>query len=139
LPGGTVGAYVRRVTTPPPENPYGAPPQGGAPQQYGAVPYGQQYGQPAPYGQYGLPVQQTESRAIIALVLAILSFVVFPVIPAVVALVLARGAQEEIDLSAGRLTGSGLVTAARVLSWINLGLAGAALLLVVLALGLFAV
>jgi len=114
-------------------------------QQYGQQPYGQEpyaqqpYGQPAPYGHDGPPVQQTESRAIVALVLAILSFVVFPVIPAVVALVLARGAQEAIDLSAGRLTGSGLVTAARVLSWINLGLAAGVLVLMVLALGLFAV
>lgn len=124
--------------------PYGQQEHGPSP--YGPSPYGQYgppaqqpYGQPAPYGQYGPPVQQTESRAIVALVLAICSFLVFPVVPAVVALVLARGAQDEIDASGGRLTGTGLVTAARVLSWINLGLAGAVLLVLVLALGLVAV
>lgn len=68
--------------------------------------------------------------AIGALVSAILSFVVCPVVPAVVALVLAQNARNHIDASMGRLGGTGLVTAARVIAWIHLGL----VMLVLLAL-----
>jgi hypothetical protein len=59
---------------------------------------------------------------VVALVLAISSFVLFPVVPAVVALFVAAAARRDIDASYGRLGGAGLVTAARVVSWINLGL-----------------
>jgi len=69
-----------------PEDPF-RPPSGGQqpPPAPAQQPYGQpQYGPPPGYGppQYGPP--QTDSKAIIALVLAIVSFVVLPLIPAVV-------------------------------------------------------
>lgn len=64
---------------------------------------------------------QTSSNAIIALILAIVSWVVCPVIPAVVALVLAHSAAKEIAASGGRIQGAGLVTASRIVSWINIG------------------
>jgi hypothetical protein len=44
------------------------------------------------------------------------------VIPAIVALVLAHSSQQKINASGGRLTGDGLNTAARIVSWIHLGL-----------------
>jgi len=39
-----------------------------------------------------------------------------------VALVLASNAAKEIEASGGRIQGQGLVTAARVVSWVNIGL-----------------
>jgi hypothetical protein len=60
--------------------------------------------------------------AIGALVCAIASFVLCPVVPAVAALVLAQHARNRIDDAMGRLGGTGLVTAARIIAWINLGI-----------------
>ena len=70
-------------------------------------PYGQPqgYGQPQPYGQQQYGPQQTDSKAIIALVLAIVSFVVLPLIPAIVALVLAGQSSREIQAAGGRRSG----------------------------------
>ena len=70
-----------------------------------------------------------------ALVLAALSFLYCPVVFAVVALVLARQAETDIAESHGWVTGSGLVTGARVAAWINIGLSAVVLvgLAVVLA------
>ena len=75
------------------------------------------YGTPG-YGPAGFGVQETSSRAVVALVLAVFSFTC-PLLPAVVALVLARGARREIAQSGGRLVGAGLVRAAQVLAWLN--------------------
>jgi len=123
------------VTTP--SDPFSNP----GPQQptpgYGQQPYGQQpYGQ-QPYGS-GLGTQ-TETKAIVALVLAIGSFLVFPIVPAIVALVLAGKARRDIDASGGRLTGAGLVTAAKVVAWVNLGLALGAFLIAVVGVSMFAI
>ena len=68
------------------------------------------------------PAPQTSSNAVIALILAIVSWAVCPIIPAIVALVLANSAAKEIDASGGRIQGSGLVTASRIVSWVNIGL-----------------
>ncbi len=67
-------------------------------------------------------MQTTSTKAVVALVLAIASFVVCPLIPAIVALVLAPQARDEIAASGGRVGGEGLVTGARVVAWINVGL-----------------
>ena len=112
-------------------------------QQPGQQQYGQQYGQ---YGQpatgYGAPVwqgpTQTESKAIIALVCAIASWIVLPVLPAIAALMIGKTARQEILRSGGRLTGDGLVTAAKVIAWANIVLSVLGVLLLVLAFGLFA-
>ena len=89
---------------------------------YGQPGYGQAaYGQPA-YGQGAAGPSRTDTKAIVALVFAIASFVVFPVVPAIIALLVAGAARRDINGSGGALTGSGLVTAAKVGSWINLGL-----------------
>ena len=116
--------------TPPPPPPYGQsdpPPYSST--SYGQPPYGQQpqygqppYGQQPPYGyqQYGTP-PQTEGTAIGALIASILAWVFCPLIPAIVALVMIPGAKRKIDSSGGRLTGDGLLTAAKWISWINIG------------------
>jgi len=112
----------------------GPPPGYGPPAGYGPQPgYGPPgYGPPG-YGGYGPGGQQTEGKAITALVLAIASFLLCPLIPAVVALFLAGAARRDIDASGGRLTGEGLITATRVLSWVNIALSVVAVALVVLA------
>lgn len=92
------------MTTPPP------PPPGNSPQY-----------QPPGYGQQ--PVRQTASDAVVALVLAILSWVVCPVILAIVALVFASKAKNAIAASNGWIEGSGLVTAAKIIAWLNIVLA----------------
>jgi hypothetical protein len=122
----------------PPPPPGGPDPYGQQPQQpqqpYGAPPPPPAYGgyaqQPYCYGGYGAP-QETESNAVVALVLAIASWVVCPVIPAVVALVLANTADANIQASGGRKTGEGLTKAARIVSWINIGVYVAGLVLVI--------
>ncbi len=108
---------------------------------YGQPQYGQQYGQPVqgyggPQGWQGQT--QTESKAIIALVCAIASWVVLPVLPAIAALMIGKTAREQIAMSGGRLTGDGLVTAAKVIAWANIVLSVLGVLLLVLGLGLFA-
>lgn len=64
---------------------------------------------------------RTSSNAIVALVLAIGSWVICPIAPAIVALVFAAMATKELNASAGSLEGQGLVTAAKIVSWINIG------------------
>lgn len=114
------------------DRPVGAPPGWGPPPQYapGAADGGYHLPQPAP--------AQTDGKAIAALVLAICSWVVLPFVAAVVALLLAGSARRDIDASGGRLGGDGLVTAARVLSWVNLALVGLVVVLGVAALVLVA-
>lgn len=110
------------------------PPPPPGPDPYGGQPPPSYAGyQQQPYGFGGYPqAQETESTAIVALVLAIASFVVCPVIPAIVALVLANNADAAIQASGGRKTGEGLTKAARIVSWINIGLCVGALVLVIL-------
>lgn len=83
----------------------------------------------------------TSSNAIISLILAIVSWAVCPIAPAIVALVFASMATKEIDAAGGRIEGRGLVTASRIVSWINIGfwaaviLVGLFVLLIVLIAG----
>ena len=104
---------------PPPQQP--PPPPQQPPTQQWAPPPG-----PSGYQQYGYPgyaaPRKTEGNAIAALVLAVCSFVVCPLIPAVVALFLASSAKRNIAASNGALDGESLVTAARIVAWINIGL-----------------
>ena len=67
--------------------------------------------------------QRTDGTAIAALVLAIAAFVVCPVIPAVIALALIPGARRSITVSGGTVGGLGVLTAAKIIAWVNLGLA----------------
>jgi hypothetical protein len=76
--------------------------------------------QPVPAGFGFRP--QTESSAVVALVLAITAWLACPVFAAVAALLVAGGAKAKIDASGGALTGLGMVTAARWISWLHLGI-----------------
>jgi uncharacterized protein DUF4190 len=94
------------------------PPAGPPP---ATTPPNPQWGQPPVPGAvspYAPP--KTEGMAVAALVLSIASWVVCPVIAAVVALALAHAAGNRIDASAGQRTGTGLVTAAKIVAWIHL-------------------
>lgn len=125
---------------PPPQPPnWPPPPQQPPPTQQWGPPPGpggyQQYGHPG----YAAP-RRTEGNAVAALVLAICSFVVCPLIPAVVALFLASSATRNIEASNGALDGASLVSAAKIIAWINIGLclvgiAAVILLIVVAAVG----
>ncbi|MGH2767347.1 MAG: hypothetical protein ACRDIF_00070 [Actinomycetota bacterium] len=81
--------------------------------------------------------RETEGTAIAALVLAIVSFVVLPLVPAIVALFLCRTASRKIRGSGGTLGGQGLVTAARVVAWVNVGLSVLALIGLIVAIVAF--
>lgn len=101
------------------------PPPGWQPPPSPPPPYHYAYAPPPPYGPqypYPPPHRQTDGIAITALVLAIASFYVFPLIPAIVALALSPSARRNIESSGGTLTGESLVTAARAISWFNIGL-----------------
>ena len=121
--------------------PQGQPPQGqqpppppGQPPPYWGPPQPPPYGYgPAPQYGYG-PQPQTEGMAITALVLSIASFVVCPLVLAIVALSLCPSAQRKIESSGGALTGESLLTAARIISWINIGIAALVAVFVVIGL-----
>jgi hypothetical protein len=100
--------------SPPPAQPPPPPPPPPSGYGFGSGLQGQPGSYPAP--------QTTEGTAIVALVASIASFVICPVVPAVVALVLIPGARRKIVDSGGRLTGESLLTAAKWISWIHLGL-----------------
>ena len=120
------GGYGR-----PDQPPYGQPP---APPYAQGPPLG--YGQPPTWGQqqpYGYPMPaQTEGTAIGALIASILSWMFCPVIPAIVALAMIPSAKRKIDESQGRLTGEGLLTAAKWVSWANIAFYGLLVGLVIL-------
>jgi hypothetical protein len=92
---------------------------------------------PAPPA-YG-PTPQTSNSAIAALVLSIVSWVICPIIPAIIALVFANKAEKEIAVSNGWVTGGGLVTASKIVAWINIGLYAALIAIGILVLILAAV
>ncbi|MBW3648901.1 MAG: hypothetical protein KY440_14235 [Actinobacteria bacterium] len=70
--------------------------------------------------------------------LAISSFIIFPFVAAVVALFLAPAAKRDIVASGGRLGGEGLVTAAKIIAWINIAMCVLFVLFFVLVLGFMA-
>ena len=82
------------------------PPPGYPPAGYQAVGYGQ-----AP---------QTDSKAVVGLILAISAWVICPFITAIIALVLAGQSNRAIDASGGRLEGRSLNTATKVIAWLNI-------------------
>ncbi len=114
------------------------PPGYNPPSPYGQPPVPPGYGPPSGYGQvppgaYGGPAAQTDfvqnsgkSTAVLALgITSILTswICALGIIPGIIALVLAGGAQKEIDASGGRIGGSGSLTGGKVCAWIGIGLA----------------
>ncbi len=82
---------------------------------------------------------RTSSNAIVALVLAVASWAVCPIIASIVALVFASMASKEINASGGQIEGRGLVTAARIVSWINIGVTVAVIVVTAFVLILIAI
>ena len=77
-------------------------------------------------------VAQTSSNGVIAFVLALASWILLPLVLAIVALVFAKKADDEVAASGGRIQAGGLVTAAKIIAWINIAVAAAGLLLLVI-------
>ena len=84
----------------------------------------------------------TSTNAIVGLVLAIASWLVCPLIASIAALFVARSSDREIAASGGRVSGSGLNTATRIIAWINIGASIIAIIvfgiLAILGIGMFA-
>lgn len=98
-------------------------------------PPGSGYGPPP--SPYGAQDTKTETKAILAIVLAVAAWTpTVPFVGALAALVLARLARRDILASGGRLTGLSLCTWAVVISWVHLV---ALALLAVLAVAIFLV
>ena len=73
-------------------------------------------------------------NSIVALVLSITSWVVCPIVFAIIALVFASKADKEIAASNGSVGGGAFVTASKIISWINIGVYAAIVVLGLLAL-----
>lgn len=82
---------------------------------------------------------QTSGSAIVALVLSIVSWLVCPIIPAIVALVFANRGAKEIAASGGLVSGDGLITASKVIAWINIGFWAALFVIGLLSVALIAI
>ena len=96
-------------------------------------------GTPSAVGSTVVSAVPTSSNAIVALILAVVSWAVCPVIAAIVALVFASMAAKEIQASEGRMGGRGLVTAARIVAWINIGVMAATLVIGLLVVVIIAI
>lgn len=100
--------------------------------------YGQPGWQAPPPGPPGTsavgprPYPVSSNSATVALVLAIVSWVACPIVAAIIALIFASKGSKEIKASNGWITGDGLVLAARIIAWLNIGI-------MVLALGFWVV
>jgi hypothetical protein len=73
-------------------------------------------------------------NSIVALVLSITSWVVCPIVFAIVALIFANKAEKEISASKGAVGGGAFVTASKIVSWINIGVYSAVVVLGIIAL-----
>ena len=86
----------------------------------------------------GLPTAPSASgNSIAALVLSIASWVIFPIVLAIVSLVFANKAEKEIAASNGSIGGGPLVTASKIVSWVNIGLYAALALFAIMILGVW--
>ena len=123
-------AQGESATSPPPPSPgYPAPgsPAPGSPAPGYPPPGYPPPGYPAGYPY--APVQTTSTMAIVGLVLAVASWILCPIVLAIVALILAKKSQDEIAVSGGRVGGEGLNTATKIVSWINIGLYAAVIVI----------
>jgi hypothetical protein len=92
-------------------------------------------GGPQQQGPWGQPQFQQESngKAITALVLGICGLVVCPVLLSIPALILGYQARGEIDGSGGRQSGRGMAVAGIVLGWIGIAVGVIGIIFIVLA------
>jgi hypothetical protein len=87
---------------------------------------------PHPPAHPGPPFQpRTEGTATAALVTAIVGLPLCAPIGGIIALILASTASKKIAASGGALGGEGLVTAARIIGWIEIALVGIAFFCIV--------
>lgn len=94
----------------------------------------QPYGTPGAFGASPGGPPRTDTKAILALVLAVLAWTpTVPFIGAIGALIVAHYSERDIIASGGTLGGRSLLTWARVLSWLHLAFCAALFLFVVLA------
>lgn len=138
-------AQVPQSAPPVPQTPTEAP---AAPAQWPAAP-AQAYPTAPPGAPVGYPSAyppapyqagpKTSNNAIIALVLSIAAWAVCPIVPAIVSLVFASMASREIDAFGDRIQGRSMVTAARIVSWINIGFFAAAIVITAFVLVLIAI
>jgi len=63
----------------------------------------------------------TSSDVIVAFVLSLISWIACPIVFAVVALIFAMKADKSISTSVGQVSGGGLLLAAKLVAWINIG------------------
>lgn len=105
---------------PPPSGPASPLPPGGPGPYPPAGSYPTAY-PPAGYGGYGYPAAKaTDSKAIVAIIMALGSFVICPGIMAVIAIVLAVQSDRAIAASNGQLEGHGMNVASKWIAGINL-------------------
>ena len=82
-----------------------------------------------------LPTAPSASgNSIAALVLSIASWMILPIVLAIVSLVIANKAEKEITASNGSIGGGPLVTASKIVAWVNIGVYTALMILGILAL-----
>lgn len=126
VPAAPVAPPVQSAPTAPPAP---IPPVGAYPPPSAAYPPpSTPPGYPAPPALF----PKTSNNAVVALVLAIGSFLICPIILSVAALIVANSAKREIQASQGWVTGDGMVTAAKVIAWINIALTIVAIAVVVI-------
>jgi hypothetical protein len=82
--------------------------------------------------------RKTDGTAIAALVLAISSFVICPVVTSIVALALIPGSRRNIAASRGALDGTTLLSVAKWIAWINIGLGLVGVVAVIILAGISA-
>ena len=80
------------------------------------------------------PAPSASGNSIAALVLSIASWMIFPIVLAIVSLVFANKAEKEITASNGSIGGGPLVTASKIVAWVNIGVYTALVILGILAL-----
>jgi Domain of unknown function (DUF4190)/zinc-ribbon domain len=88
------------------------------------------YGQSVPQGYAALP--QSDSTAMVSLILGVLSIFAFSILTGIPAIILGNNARKNIRNSGGRLTGDGLAVVGIILGWVSVGFAVIGILLVVI-------
>ncbi len=102
-----------------------------APPPAAASPDSVVYAAPAPAQVY-VAQPQTDSNALVSLILGLLSIVAFSILTGVPAIILGNNARKNIRASGGRLTGDGLAVAGIIMGWVSVGFAVIGILLVII-------
>ncbi len=116
-------------------SPSSAPPSeqapGQAPPPAATAPNPIVYAAPAPAQVYAAP-PQSDSTALVSLILGALSLVAFSILAGIPAIILGNNARKNIRASGGRLTGDGLAVAGIIMGWVSVGFAVIGILLIII-------